>query len=374
MTAPLLHTVSSRWLRSLLDQLRQHGVDVESWLAGHGYSPQVLEQERVPFAMERLLFRDLPARIPELAILLASSMSAETLPRFHFALASCATLGEAFGVLIRMSPLLSTGVRFVRTRREDLLELSLIQVAPGDEILPAYAEFTALRVVHLAERATAAPGGRGVEPVQVWLRHHAERCSPELRARWGERLLTSRMRDAVLFRLADLERPCVGAEPRLGQILAEAITVDLAALPAPSPVERVHAEVAVALSFAVPLAEDIARQLGVSERTMGRQLAEAGTSFTDILQSIRMERARSWLAGGETVAAVAELVHYSEVAPFWRAYRRHFGHAPGRVATDGMSDASTDAPTDAPTDAAIDPGPEGDPDGEPCRPDPSELA
>lgn len=324
------YTSSTRWLRFLLDAMGDE-LDVPAWLAERGYSVAVLEQPRGPFALELEIFRDLPRRFPDFVERAAAQFTGKQLTTVHFALISCATIGDTLDALIALSPTLSGGGRLVRTAVGDLVEVAMIRTAPGDEILPAQAELAILRIADLCRDAT---GGkllaRSVEPVELWFRHGEQAASSPILTRFGNAVRFQRLRNAIRFRAADLARPSVHAEPKLAKILHESITSELETVPALSLSERLHEALAIELSFGVPSAEQVAHRFGLSQRTMIRQLAKTKTSFTKMLQNIRLERAKAWLEAGVPIGEVTELVFYSEVPAFWRAYRRHFGRNPGR--------------------------------------------
>jgi AraC-like DNA-binding protein len=74
---------------------------------------------------------------------------------------------------------------------------------------------------------------------------------------------------------------------------------------------------------------DIAGRLHVSARTLKRQLAAHGTTFTDVLDAARRERALTLLSAAEaTVEAVAAELGYSDTANFTRAFKRWTGQTP----------------------------------------------
>lgn len=73
-------------------------------------------------------------------------------------------------------------------------------------------------------------------------------------------------------------------------------------------------------------------RLGLSRRRVQRVLARNGTTFSDLLRSQRMERARHRLTSTRlSVEDVAWECGYTETSAFYRAFRRHFGVAPGTL-------------------------------------------
>jgi len=75
--------------------------------------------------------------------------------------------------------------------------------------------------------------------------------------------------------------------------------------------------------------EATARRLGVGPRTLQRQLRERGTSFRDVLESVRRELALAYVRQGKFDAAeVGFLLGFSRPSAFYRAFRRWTGGTP----------------------------------------------
>ena len=80
---------------------------------------------------------------------------------------------------------------------------------------------------------------------------------------------------------------------------------------------------------AVPSMGEVARELGMSPRTLRRRLLQCGTGYHEILEEVRYERADELLATpGRKVAEVAELLGFSDASAFHRAYVRWTGRTP----------------------------------------------
>jgi len=80
---------------------------------------------------------------------------------------------------------------------------------------------------------------------------------------------------------------------------------------------------------AFPGLEEVARQLGVSPRTLRRQLAHEGASFRALINEVRMALAEEYLTGDAmTIEEITDRLGYSEPASFTRAFTRDHGVAP----------------------------------------------
>ena len=80
-----------------------------------------------------------------------------------------------------------------------------------------------------------------------------------------------------------------------------------------------------------PNLEQITEKLHMSDRTLKRQLAAEGTSFSAILEEVRHRQAIALLSRSDfTLDRISECLGYSDVANFNRAFRRWTGKTPGK--------------------------------------------
>lgn len=78
-----------------------------------------------------------------------------------------------------------------------------------------------------------------------------------------------------------------------------------------------------------PSLEQLAKERDVSDRTLKRQLKARGTTYREVLDEIKRERARELLGNPNlSVQEVALQLGYADPANFHRAFRRWFGLSP----------------------------------------------
>ena len=97
---------------------------------------------------------------------------------------------------------------------------------------------------------------------------------------------------------------------------------------------RTHAEIVVRglLPFARCDLAAAARMMRMSPRTLQRRLGAEQTSFDQIVDKVRADMAVCYLRDSDlTVAAVAEILQFSETSALTRAFRRWYGLAPIQV-------------------------------------------
>ena len=92
---------------------------------------------------------------------------------------------------------------------------------------------------------------------------------------------------------------------------------------------RVRALLRDDLGLALP---EIARRVSMSPRTLKRRLAEQGTTFSELIDDARRQKALALLEDRRlTIDAIAGQLGYSDTANFTRAFRRWTGKSPGEA-------------------------------------------
>jgi AraC-like DNA-binding protein len=78
--------------------------------------------------------------------------------------------------------------------------------------------------------------------------------------------------------------------------------------------------------------EAIARQLGVSQRTLARRLAMEKLNFSTVLENLKIDLAHRYLAENDlSISQIAWLLGYQEVSSFTHAFKRWSGKTPRQV-------------------------------------------
>ena len=136
--------------------------------------------------------------------------------------------------------------------------------------------------------------------------------------------------NAIVFGESELRQPFSESNPRLHALLSQRAEQVLATLPEAASLDAlVRASIGRRLTHAELGLGVIARELGMSERTLRRRLRESGQSYRSLLDAVRAERAVA-LADERrhTVTAIAQLVGFADPTAFARAFRRWTGCAP----------------------------------------------
>jgi AraC-like DNA-binding protein len=136
--------------------------------------------------------------------------------------------------------------------------------------------------------------------------------------------------NALILPESLLDTPCVRADESLIAVLdryaadridPEPVTDDI--------VDRVRSTLADELKGGEPTATQLAARLKMSVRTLSRSLAAAGTSYREVLDSLRREQSLRHLAGNRfSISEIAFLLGFVELSSFHRAFKRWTGETP----------------------------------------------
>lgn len=134
----------------------------------------------------------------------------------------------------------------------------------------------------------------------------------------------------VTFSLADAKRPFLTASEALWETFEPELRRRLAQLETSAPLaERVRAVLLETLPAGESSIDVSARRLGLSSRTLQRNLRLEGTSYKDVVRRTREQLARHYVTN--TTLAYAEigfLIGFDEPSSFFRAFRGWTGQTP----------------------------------------------
>lgn len=136
--------------------------------------------------------------------------------------------------------------------------------------------------------------------------------------------------DAFFFAPDVLDLPNQLGDPAVSDFILSHLETALTALaPEVSLEAELHHHLSRALSTGVPAAAEVARALGMSERTFYRRLSEAGLTYKAVVQTVQQDLAEDLLSRNVcSIAEVAFLTGFSEQATFSRAFKRWVGTPP----------------------------------------------
>lgn len=134
---------------------------------------------------------------------------------------------------------------------------------------------------------------------------------------------------AIYFDRALLDIESLHAEPELLKLHEEFASQRLADLEKQEVVDQVKRIIGEILEQGQPELETVAERLHTSARSLRARLADANTSFNQVLAEYRCVLAKRLLARtDETISDVVYLTGFSEPSTFYRAFKRWTGMTP----------------------------------------------
>lgn len=171
--------------------------------------------------------------------------------------------------------------------------------------------------------------GEWLPIVEARFAHRRPRSVAAHEAHFRAPLVWDAHENAVVIHEALLARKPRMADAVLSEHFRDAAERALARVaPAASWSARVARAVSSHLAEGIPTLGAIARELGTSERTARRRLADEGTTFAALVERVQRERAEELVAGSLPLRDVAFALGFADATAFSRAYRRWTGNAP----------------------------------------------
>lgn len=137
-------------------------------------------------------------------------------------------------------------------------------------------------------------------------------------------------RNALIFDMADLERPFATYNAELLQMLQQHLDRrEQQAQVEVSILDRVKWILRRTLAGGQSDVNLVAQELGMSVRTLQRRIVNEGKTFRELLVHVRQELVREYLSQpGIQIDEIAFLLGYKDVASFYRAFRAWEGTTP----------------------------------------------
>lgn len=254
----------------------------------------------------------------------AEAFRVDDLGALGLAFKTASDLREALGRLARYILVLSDTLEY--ELHSDATGATLTMARPHHRRGAQLANECALAAVVSALRQI---GGQRVAPTEVSFQHAPPTSTAEHWAYFGCPVRFGATSNALRFDQAVLRtRSRLADEGLSAYLLAELDDLHRVERE-PSIAERTHRAVVDSLPDGLSNKSDVARRLGMSERTLHRRLVEEGVSFRVITQQARREAAESLLRDSRnSLADVAFLTGFGDQSAFQRAFKTWTGQTP----------------------------------------------
>jgi AraC-like DNA-binding protein len=137
--------------------------------------------------------------------------------------------------------------------------------------------------------------------------------------------------DALVFRDRDLDRPFVTSNADLREVIGAQLDAELRVRTASRDVgEQVRGYVRRSLAGRRPTLQQVAKEMGLSARTLQRRLTDSAISFQRLVEETRRDLACHYLKHSRLeLNETAFLLGYSDANSFFRAFHAWEGSTPG---------------------------------------------
>jgi AraC-like DNA-binding protein len=316
--------------RALVDACARLGLDTAQIL-GAAKLDQVTLQDpdaRVPIEQVAALWRKAYelSGDPDLALHAVEALPFGAYRVVDLLASSAPTVGTAFAKVSDYFPLINDVVRLPYAVGEREVTIQMEAPTHPSVLTRAYTEYTLAAVFVRTRIATREPFPLVrvdvMHPAPADVREHSRvfQCP----VRFGA--------DACRLVIArDVwEMPCHGADDMLFSVLDTHARMLLDQRPSASELaNRVRGAVETELRGGHPTLESIAKRMAMSPRTLQRRLKDEGIAFNDVVDAMRFQAAKVYLADREIAGTeIAYLLGFAEQSSFNRAFRRWTGQTP----------------------------------------------
>lgn len=277
-----------RQLATLTEMVEARGVPIALLLRGAGLAPDEHGVITAPLARIQALLDDVAETLgnPLVGLDLADGVPRGAFGITEFVVRASPTVRNGLAALCELSPLINP-----------LLEMRYVADTSGCEIRFAYAALRDVLGKHLNEytvaviaKSFASVLGTPLPTERAWFAHSRRTRADQVARRLG---------CAVTFGAADcgfavsrevITRPITTADPPLYEFLLAQARTQLANMGKGGIVAQLIRVLDARLSVDDISAEAVATALGTTARSLQRHLADAGTTFRDVVAQVRRRR------------------------------------------------------------------------------------
>jgi len=326
-------SVSISWVATVLDAAARQGASRAQVLALAGIAEAELQRERWPIDHIARLWRAAlqATQDPGFGLKAGASVGPASFNVVSYLLQSAPTLRAALSLVQKYQRLISDGGRFQTVAGDGACWLIYHPHQGSLPFSPHQIEAVLAAVVVFARWVSGQ--GAALKPLAV--QFNQPRIGPlaGYRAVFDCTVEFEQAFSGVLLDNTLLDKPLPQADAQLAQAHHRLAAERLVALALPQALEQTLAQwLAWQLQSGVPTTRtQAARYIGLSERSLARQLQGRGTSFSRLLDAARQAAALQAVAeGGRSLADIGQALGFADASVFQRAFRRWTGETPGR--------------------------------------------
>jgi AraC-like DNA-binding protein len=319
---------AARALR-ILQVAEHHDLDRQTLLDGAGLTEDQLQDpdSRVPVAATLQLWRQVANLIdhPDLGLKVGSSLLLREAGIVGYAMMHSDTLLSALKRLVRFAKLVNQRADLTLEPLDEVWRLQALQKPLMPDFRQPIDEGIAGLMTVFSEIV-----GRNVVAAKIHFNYRKPESTAEHRRLLGSNLAFDQPRSAIFLWDRDVQSRTTEPDPHLTRYMDELAEIRLQELPSVDTYSgKVQHAVWPHLSEGPPRIEDVAVRLASSTRSLQRRLREEGTSFAEVIDTLRHDKAKLLLKDPNLpVYEIGYLLGYSDPSTFHRAFRRWQGTSP----------------------------------------------
>jgi AraC-like DNA-binding protein len=309
---------------------KEAGVDLDPLLKKVGLTVREIEDTDVRLRVrDQIRFLNLAADALHddfLGFHLAQQPDLREIGLLYYAAASSALMSEALQRAARYSSIVNEGVSLKYLDGSDV-GIKFDYVGVSRHLDWHQIEFFTTLLVRLCRQLT----GLRLVPTRVSFTHLRDGNYAEFVEFFGGNGEFGAAADEVVFAPTIKQMPVLDSDPYLNKLLVAHCEEALSRRPSNQSTFRSSVENAIVpmLPHGTARAGEIARRLGVSQRTFARRLSLEGQTFSDVLESLRSDLAERYLNDEDlSISQIAWLLGYREVSALTHAFKRWTGKTP----------------------------------------------
>jgi AraC-like DNA-binding protein len=328
---------AARALR-ILQVAEHHALDRQSLLDRAGLTEGQIQDpdSRIPVATTLRLWRQVANLIddPDLGLEVGSSLRLREAGIVGYTMMHSETLLSALKRVVRFAKLFNQRADLTLEQLGDRWRLQALQ----DPLMPNFRQPIDEGIAGLMA-LFAEVVGRNVVAAEIHFNYGKPESTSEHRRLLGANLAFDQPRAAIFLWDRDVQTNTIEPDPHLIRYMDELAEIRLQELPSVDTYSgKVQQAVWPQLSEGPPPIEDVAARLATSTRSLQRRLREEGTSFAEVIDTLRHDRAQLLLKDPNLpVYEIGYLLGYSDPSTFHRAFRRWQGTSPRRFRAQQLS-------------------------------------
>lgn len=312
----------------LLHLLAQRGIDADQLCAGTDIRAiDVLDVNHdMPMeSFEQLLLQALRlSNSPDLLLRYGQEISLSTLGVLGYAFMCCANLRELLELLLRYHRLLSPECVIRYSEVDDQVRICLHKGLLGRSVNPIDSEI----FFSAATRVFQSLVNPSTLDFRVEFSHQVPAYEQAYYELFGTEVAFGRANNILSFSADLLEQPLHFADPTMKQIYQQQCEALLARLDQGRYSARVQ-QLLLETPGHFPGIDTTADRLKIGSRTLRRRLAAENTTYKQLVQDVRCQLAEEYLRDSPlSIQEIADMLGYSDVANFRRAFIAWNGHSP----------------------------------------------